>query len=125
MVEKFLAETVKSGNESDCEDSSEDDEDKLEGCDEEVAESQKENLVARTVGVLVSAHFKILKLGLVGLVVPVYILGTVLPNLFSVDCGETVSTNEAVSALNSLLFAIDCDRREGDCVSFTQGGTEL
>lgn len=58
MVEEFLAETVKSGNESDCEDSSEDDEDKLEGCDEEVTKGEEENLVARTVGVLVSAHFQ-------------------------------------------------------------------
>lgn len=61
MVEEFLAETVKSGNESHYEDSSEDDEDKLEGCDEEVTKGEEENLVARTVGVLVSAHFQILK----------------------------------------------------------------
>ena len=56
-----MAETVKSGNESDCEDSCEDNEDELKGGDEKVAESQKENLVARTVGVLGSAHFLILR----------------------------------------------------------------
>lgn len=62
MVEEFLAETVKRGNESHYEDSSEDDEDKLEGCDEEVMKGEEENLVTRAVGVVfASSHFQILK----------------------------------------------------------------
>lgn len=59
FIEEFLAETVKSGNETNCEDSREDNnEDELKRCDEQVTESQKKNLVTRTVGVrVVASHF--------------------------------------------------------------------